>query len=290
MASGLVPGAPAERAPPNLQARPRLPVLAGPPAHGQIRPSGTTPSHPGAHRFGPDCSSPSFPCSSAGSASLAHLYSDIIPDEKPKKKRNRKKDGDDSVGGARTPLSSHSDDITAPPTPAVSDTSCSTPTGGGVDQSDASLSELERQLSVSCVAQQRGSVLGMEGHRGPLSALLQVKVKTCCCLWSCCCKVSHTSSFCVLVPPQEEREEGGAYGGSVVKMEEGGGEGFSSLSPLHGGDRGKELLRHLLKDKSSPSTTPSPTGHAPAHRQLSNDGVRSEEEDGPGSHGNTVRF
>lgn len=76
-------------------------------------------------------------------------------------------------------------------------------------------------------------------------------------------------------------------------MEE--GEGFSSPSPLHGGgkdgDAGKELLRHLLKDKTSPTPTPSPNSQAPpiARRQLSNESVRSEEEDRPGSHGNMVR-
>lgn len=71
-------------------------------------------------------------------------------------------------------------------------------------------------------------------------------------------------------------------GGGVVKMEE-GGDGFSSS--LQGGDRGKELLRHLLKEKASPASTPSPTRHAPppACRQLSNDSLRSEEEEGPGS-------
>lgn len=79
-----------------------------------------------------------------------------------------------------------------------------------------------------------------------------------------------------------------------MKTEEGGGEGFSSPSPLHGGkdgDGGKELLRHLLKEKTSPPTTPSPTRQTPptARRQLSNESVRSEEEDRPGSHGNMVR-
>lgn len=70
-------------------------------------------------------------------------------------------------------------------------------------------------------------------------------------------------------------------------MEE--GEGFCS-SPLQGGDAGKELLRHLLKDKASPAPTPSPPCQAPppARRQLSNESVRSEEEDRLGSHGNTM--
>ncbi|XP_040921273.1 histone-lysine N-methyltransferase 2C isoform X2 [Toxotes jaculatrix] len=297
-APGVLPGVAAERGPPvdvapsNLQTRPRLPGPTGSSSQAQVHPTAMgaavrTPSHPGSqsHQFGHDSSSSSpltplphsFPCSSSGGpASLIQLYSDIIPDDKPKKKRNRKRDGDDSVGagGSRTPLSSHSDDITAPLTPAVSDTSCSTPTRGSVDQSDAPFpglapsSELERQLSVSSAAQQRASVLGTESQRGPLSvARLEVK---------------------------EEQEEGGACGGGVVKMDESGGEGFSSPSPLHGGgkdgDGGKELLRHLLKDKTSPATTPSPTGKATptARRQLTNESARSEEEDRTGSCSNVV--
>ncbi|KAM7369521.1 hypothetical protein PAMP_010840 [Pampus punctatissimus] len=300
----LMPGAaehgqPMDVAPSTLQTRPRLPGPAGPSvgpsagssAQGQVHPvglggAGITPSHPGGqgHRFGHDSSSsspstplpPSFPCSSSGGpASILQLYSDIIPDDKPKKKRSRKREGDDTAGRARTPLSSHSDDITAPPTPAVSDTSCSTPTRGSMDLSEHSFpqssslsglapsSELERQLSVSS-AQERGSLLGVEAQRGPQSGLcLEVK---------------------------EEREERGECVGGVVKIEE--GEDFST--PLHGGgkegDGGKELLRHLLKDKASPATTPSPTSQAPpaARRQVSSENIRSEEEDGPVSHGNMV--
>lgn len=183
----------------NLQTRPRPP---GPSAQGLVRPSGVaaagmTPSHPGGHRFGHDSSSsspstplaPSFPCSSSGApTSLMQLYSDILPDDKPKKKRSRKKDGDSAMegGGSRTPLSSHSDDMTAPPTPAFSDTSCSTPTRG-IDQSDmlfpqssglAPSLELERQLSVSAAAQQRASVPGMEFQKDTLTAArLKVKVR-----------------------------------------------------------------------------------------------------------------
>ncbi|XP_068593242.1 histone-lysine N-methyltransferase 2C-like isoform X2 [Cebidichthys violaceus] len=264
------PGATAERGRALPEHRPPMDPHTRPPMDPHTRPP---------HRFGLDSSSsspstslpPSFGCySSGGPASLIQLYSDIIPDDKPKKKRSRKRDGDDTAGGggARTPLSSHSDDTTAPPTPALSDTSCSTPTRGSVDQSElcfslnsslsglAPSSELERQLSVISAAQQRGSSLGTECQRGPLSAArLEVK--------------------------QEEREEGGACGGGLVKMEE--GDGFFPPSSLHGGDTGKELLRHLLKDKMSP------TGQAPpTARQLSNESARSEEEDGPGSHGNVV--
>ncbi|XP_028288299.1 histone-lysine N-methyltransferase 2C-like isoform X3 [Parambassis ranga] len=281
---GLLPRAPMDMAPSNLQARPRLQGQVMPPSQGQGHPAciggaGMNSSYPGgqSHRFHSSSSSPSTPLpasfpgsTSGGPASLIQLYSDIIPNDT-LKKRSRKRDGEDTTGGGpRTPLSSHSDDMTGPPTPAISDTSCSTPTRGSTDHSDTSLalcglapsSELERQLAVR--AQQRAPVLGMDNQRGTSSAAhLDVKV---------------------------EREERRACGGSVVKMEECGGDVFSSPSSPHGGDGGKELLRHLLKDKSSPATTPSPTGLIPpaACRQLSNDSMRSEEEDGPGFHGKMV--
>lgn len=53
------------------------------------------------------------------------------------------------------------------------------------------------------------------------------------------------------------------------------------------GDGSKELLRHLLKDKTAHVIT-YPTGHAPsaACRHSSNDSIHSEEEDRPCSHGN----
>ncbi|KAM5303512.1 histone-lysine N-methyltransferase 2C isoform 11-T11 [Glossophaga mutica] len=62
-----------------------------------------------------------------GSAqSLIQLYSDIIPEEKGKKKRTRKKKKDDDAESTKAPSTPHSD-ITAPPTPSVSEAT-STPT------------------------------------------------------------------------------------------------------------------------------------------------------------------
>lgn len=57
------------------------------------------------------------------------------------------------------------------------------------------------------------------------------------------------------------------------------------------GDGGKELLRHLLKDKTARIIT-CPTGHAPpaACKHSSNESIHSEEEDRPCSHGNAVRL
>lgn len=217
-----------------------------------VGPSGMAPSHPGVQRFGHDSSSssPSTPRPPTA-APLLQLYSDVLPDDK--KKPRRKREGE---GGDRTPLSSHSDDITAPPTPALSDTACSTPTRPGTDQSElfslAPSSELERQLSVTAAAHERGSVLGVDAHRGPLSVGGRLEVK-------------------------EERVEARPCSGGV-KMED---------SETAAGDGGKELLRHLLKEKS-PSATPPPSaphwGAVPLHtgavRQMSVDSVRSEEEDG----------
>lgn len=67
-------------------------------------------------------------------------------------------------------------------------------------------------------------------------------------------------------------------------------EDFSSCSPLQADPVGKELLRHLLKEKRSPATTPSPGSQTPptARCQPANDSVHSEEEDRLGSQGTMV--
>lgn len=79
----------------------------------------------------------------------------------------------------------------------------------------------------------------------------------------------------------------------MVKEEEAvAEEGFSPAlcGGSKDGDGGKELLRHLLKDRASHIMT-LPTSHAPpaACRQSSNESIHSEEEDRPRSHGNIVR-
>ncbi|KAK5598950.1 hypothetical protein CRENBAI_001509 [Crenichthys baileyi] len=254
--AGVLPAVAAERgndvAAPTLQSRLRL--------LGQLHPTGISP-----HLFGHDSSSssPLTPLpSSGGPDSLINLSFDIIPDNQPKK--NSRKSNRAEEAGARTPLSPHSD-ITAPPTPAVSDKSSSTPT----HQSDVPLSglalspDLVRQLPSSSTFQQRGNILGMEGQIG------------------------HLSVNCLEV--KEEQMEAQACRRNPVKMEEGGCDNFSPPAS-QGGDGGKELLRHLLRDKTSPVTMPSPTRHTQptAHRQLFNDSVRSVEKDGSGFHFSTV--
>ncbi|XP_061615115.1 histone-lysine N-methyltransferase 2C-like isoform X3 [Phyllopteryx taeniolatus] len=268
-ASEFIPGAspergrvlPVEAASPNLQTKPRA---AG--SLGQVHAPGALqmPSKQGGQGlpFSPDSasSSPSAVLHASFSSSpLPQLYADILPDDGPKRRRSVNRDRDNAAagGGARTPLSTHSDDITAPPTPAFSDTSCSTPTRSGAELADLNLplsalapsSELERQLSVVCAAQERSSLLGTDAQSDDLCG-------------------SRTAV-------KEEREERGACGGNPVKLE--------CASPLYGGrggDLGKELLRHLLKEKNSPAKTPSPS------RQLSGESARSKDEDGAGFHGN----
>ncbi|XP_028290011.1 histone-lysine N-methyltransferase 2C-like isoform X2 [Gouania willdenowi] len=140
------------------------------------------------------------------------LYADVLND-KPKKRIRREGDDHSGGGGVRTPLSSHSDDITAPPTPAVSDSS-STPTHHSLDQSDVVFPK--------------------------------------------------SSAHPVLAPSfKEERVEGVACGGGGVRMDS------SPSSPLEG-DRGKELMRQLLKHRMAPPI---------ASRHHSSESVQSEEED-----------
>lgn len=213
--------------------------------------------------------SSSSPISTSSSpAHLLQLYSDLLPE---KRSSSRRRDGDD------VSLSSHSDDITAPPTPALSDASCSTPTrGSAVDQSDASFS-----LSVC------GLAPSSELEKQQPFKSLEVKVSSTRIAWKPINGNNRALIISSILVPQEERQEGrGACGGGLLKMEE---DFSSSCSPLQG-DAGKELLRHLLKDKPSPATTPSPRAQTPptARFQLSNENIHSEEEDRLGSQGTMV--
>ncbi|KAM6453008.1 histone-lysine N-methyltransferase 2C isoform 8-T8 [Liasis olivaceus] len=75
--------------------------------------------------------------------SLIQLYSDIIPEEKGKKKRTRKKKKEDDADSVNTPSTPHSD-ITAPPTPVVSD-AVSTPTVSTPGELARNSGEIERE-------------------------------------------------------------------------------------------------------------------------------------------------
>ncbi|XP_049604837.1 histone-lysine N-methyltransferase 2C isoform X9 [Syngnathus scovelli] len=227
---------------------------AGSPA--QVRPLGTPPTPPsqaaqGHHPFSPDSafSSPSTAlCAPFSSSSLSQLYADILPDDGPKRKKRSSVNRD---SGAGTPLYTHSDNIAD-----SADTSCSTPTRGGAEPTDSNFPpsalapslELERQLSVCSTARERGALTGADRPKGLLRGS-RVEVK-------------------------EEREERG----DPVQSQ--------CASPLH--DPGKELLRHLLREKASPHQTPSPGTHGPL--TISGENLRSEDEDGGAFHDNVSTY
>lgn len=217
--------------------------------------------------FGSDTATP-LPSNFPGSGqSLIQLYSNIIPDEKGKKKRNRKKKKDDDADSVKTPSTPHSD-LTAPLTPCISDTS-STPTRnthlfGDQDLSRSPLlgsstpshSELERQLS-GTQSGQHGLSLDMaraqaQEHERILSNI----------------KLEQTdASECH--GPRE-----GTIGSEMGSVKEEGSKGSMSPFPAgspNKGEAGNELLKHLLKNKSTP-----PPG---LPHQRSEESLRSEEEE-----------
>ncbi|XP_076001014.1 histone-lysine N-methyltransferase 2C isoform X3 [Genypterus blacodes] len=213
--------------------------------------------------FGNDAATP-LPSNFPGSGqSLIQLYSNIIPDEKGKKKRNRKKKKDDDADSVKTPSTPHSD-LTAPLTPCVSDTS-STPTRnthlfGDQDLSRSPLlgsstpshSELERQLSG-----QHGLSLDMARAQAQEHDRILSNIKL----------EQTDASECH--GPRE-----GPIGSEMGSVKEEGSKG--SLSPFPAGspnknEAGNELLKHLLKNKSTP-----PPG---LPHQRSEESLRSEEEE-----------
>uniref|UniRef100_A0A4W6DHQ7 Histone-lysine N-methyltransferase 2C n=1 Tax=Lates calcarifer TaxID=8187 RepID=A0A4W6DHQ7_LATCA len=200
--------------------------------------------------------------------SLIQLYSNIIPDEKGKKKRTRKKKKDDDADSVKTPSTPHSD-LTAPLTPCVSDTS-STPTRnphlfGDQDLSRSPLlgsstpshSELERQLS--------GGQSGQPGHSSD-TARTQAQ--------------EHDRILNNIKLEQTDASEchgprEGPVGSEMSSVKEEGSKGSTSPLPTgqspNKGEAGNELLKHLLKNKSTP-----PPG---LPQQRSEESLRSEEEE-----------
>ncbi|KAM3604228.1 uncharacterized protein V6R79_008192 [Siganus canaliculatus] len=215
--------------------------------------------------FGGDSSTP-LPSNFPGSGqSLIQLYSNIIPDEKGKKKRNRKKKKDDDADSVKTPSTPHSD-VTAPLTPCVSDTS-STPTRnthlfGEQDLSRSPLlgsstpshSELERQLSG-----------GHSGQPGLSSDLARAQAQ------------EHDRILNNIKLEQTDVSEchGPQLGSEMSSVKEEGNKGGASPFPAgqspNKGEASNELLKHLLKNKSTP-----PPGFS---QQRSEESMRSEEED-----------
>lgn len=199
--------------------------------------------------FGGDSATP-LPSNFPGSGqSLIQLYSNIIPDEKGKKKRNRKKKKDDDADSVKTPSTPHSD-LTAPLTPCVSDTS-STPTRnthlfGDQDLSRSPLlgsstpshSELERQLSG-----------GQSGQLSLSSETARTQAQ------------EHDRILNNIKLEQTDANEchgprEGPIGSEMSSVKQEGNKGSVSPFPAgqspNKGEAGNELLKHLLKNKSTP--------------------------------------
>ncbi|XP_044224947.1 histone-lysine N-methyltransferase 2C isoform X3 [Thunnus albacares] len=260
MGPGLGPDNLALQAPNFPQGQPRPRQFSGPGMMLQMPGEGPP--------FGADSATP-LPSNFPGSGqSLIQLYSNIIPDEKGKKKRNRKKKKDDDADSIKTPSTPHSD-LTAPLTPCVSDTS-STPTRnthlfGEQDLSRSPLlgcstpshSELERQLSGGQSAQH-----GLSSDTARAQAQEHDRILN-------NIKLEQTdASECH--GPRE-----GPIGSGMSSVKEEGSKGSVSPAPAgqspNKGEAGNELLKHLLKNKSTP-----PPGFS---QQRSEESLRSEEEE-----------
>ncbi|KAM7400603.1 hypothetical protein PAMA_005007 [Pampus argenteus] len=260
MGSGLGPDNLAMQAPNFPQGQPRPRQFSGPGMMLQMPGEGPP--------FGADSATP-LPSNFPGSGqSLIQLYSNIIPDEKGKKKRNRKKKKDDDADSIKTPSTPHSD-LTAPLTPCVSDTS-STPTRnthlfGDQDLSRSPLlgcstpghSELERQLSG-----------GQSGQHGLSLDTARTQAQ------------EHDRILNNIKLEQTDASEchgprEGPIGSGMSSVKEEGSKGSVSPFPAgqspNKGEAGNELLKHLLKNKSTP-----PPGFS---QQRSEESLRSEEEE-----------
>ncbi|XP_030629549.1 histone-lysine N-methyltransferase 2C [Chanos chanos] len=261
--SGFVPDNPPMHGVNFIQGQPRPPRFMGP---------NMMPQNPGeGHGFGVESSTPLPPNFPGSGPSLIQLYSNIIPEEKGKK-RSRKKKKDDDSESVKAPSTPHSD-LTAPLTPCVSDTS-STPTrnpllSGEPEVCESSQpgsstpgslgsqphSELERQLSESsCGGGGDGTLGQLDTSDRILSNIKLEKMEASDC---------HG-------PKGTEPE----LGMGMVKIE---GEKETISPQLAGqnpvnsskGEAGNELLKHLLKYKGAPPGLP---------HQKSEDSLRSEED------------
>nr|XP_033787549.1 histone-lysine N-methyltransferase 2C isoform X5 [Geotrypetes seraphini] len=201
----------------------------------------------------------------ASSQSLIQLYSDIIPEEKGKKKRNRKKKKDDDTDSIKTPSTPHSD-ITAPPTPNISDSVC-TPTvsipGEPALQAEQELTEQQGSSTPSTALNQLPQEMkhhlpnGDDTHK-TLQKLANTNSEI---------DDAQTGSLLKTQEIKLERAEDYCHSQDVtkienpndVKMEEEKTPPHSTpsrQSPAHTlsgsaprGESGHELLKHLLKNK-----------------------------------------
>uniref|UniRef100_A0A2K6EMQ7 Histone-lysine N-methyltransferase 2C n=1 Tax=Propithecus coquereli TaxID=379532 RepID=A0A2K6EMQ7_PROCO len=201
--------------------------------------------------------------------SLIQLYSDIIPEEKGKKKRTRKKKKDDDAESTKAPSTPHSD-ITAPPTPSITETT-STP----VASTPGELPQQAEQESVAPAGQSTPSVAAGQPCAG-LESKLPNSDSSQGTPTQQTFADSEVDKLSVETPARteeiklEKAETESCPGQEEPKLEEQTGSKVeenavacpvsSAQSPLHSvgtsaakGDSGNELLKHLLKNKKSSS-------------------------------------
>ncbi|XP_044280541.1 histone-lysine N-methyltransferase 2C isoform X5 [Varanus komodoensis] len=215
------------------------------------------------------------------SQSLIQLYSDIIPEEKGKKKRTRKKKKDDDAESINAPSTPHSD-ITAPPTPVVSDAvstpavstpaelahhpgemeaeeppGSSTPTAAA--ESHSSL-ELKGQLSSSDLPQNK---LPEQSSINPETD--KVKTDAPGSLQEIRLEKTEADHFSSQAEPKIESQRD-------IKVEEdkatiqpapsSQNQVQPTSNPAAKGESGNELLKHLLKNKKSASVLSQKSDHS----------------------------
>lgn len=202
------------------------------------------------------------------SQSLIQLYSDIIPEEKGKKKRTRKKKKEDDAESVNTPSTPHSD-ITAPPTPVVSDsvsTTVSTPGEPSRHPGEVEAEELPGSSTPNAAESQsslepKGQLSNSDLPQNKLPEQSSIKPET--------DKVKTDASGSVQEIRQEKTEadqcpsqaEPKTENQSGIKVEEdkasalpapfSEGQAQPTSIPAAKGESGNELLKHLLKNKKS---------------------------------------
>ncbi|XP_066483648.1 histone-lysine N-methyltransferase 2C isoform X3 [Tiliqua scincoides] len=202
--------------------------------------------------------------------SLIQLYSDIVPEEKGKKKRTRKKKEEDAES-VNTPSTPHSD-ITAPPTPIISDNS-STPIVSTPGELSRQPMEMETEdLPASSTPKAAESQSSLE-PKGQLSSsnLPQNKFPEQSSINPETDEANTEASGNIQEIRREKTEadqspsqtEPKLTNQSGIKVEEDKATTHSSPSsesqaqpssiPATKGDSGNELLKHLLKNKKSAS-------------------------------------
>ncbi|KAM7121251.1 histone-lysine N-methyltransferase 2C isoform 5-T5 [Molossus nigricans] len=262
------PGKQAHTAPPGAGLQ-QSPVRPFPPA--------LATALPGAHSSlpcGQDSAVTHAPGYPGSAQSLIQLYSDIIPEEKGKKKRTRKKKKDDETDSTRAPSTPHSD-ITAPPTPSVSETT-STPTvhtpselppqgepeaveAGGPSAPSAATgqrcADLDTGLPHGEFSRGTPRQQAAEVDRRPAdtpAAAKEVKPET-----------AEPQQCPGLEGPPSEGQAGGqaAETAAVCPVPAGQSPPHPAGAPAAKGDSGNELLKHLLKNrKAAAPAAPKPDG------------------------------